>query len=100
MMLWIRTDPRVDLGFLPDLISDQDPRPVAEQLETNYAHGGGWRPQEGFTLGKDYVLTYPGDPPMKPLAMTNCRHELLCFYPYSYLGVFQPDGSFQVARVD
>jgi hypothetical protein len=100
MMLWIKTDPRVDLGFLPSFLSDTDPRPASIQIDTNYGHGGGWRPQPGFALLKDHTLKYPGDPPIKPLAMTNLRHELICFYPYSYLAIFQPDGTFEVCRVD
>lgn len=101
MMLWISVDPKVDLGFLPDLISDQDPRPVAEQLQDTYRHGGGWNPQSGFTFKQETgALSYPGDPVMKPLALSNCRDEMLLFYPYSYLLVLQQDGNFEVARVD
>jgi hypothetical protein len=98
---WVVIDPRVDLGFLPELIDDADPRPVAEQLQTNYAHGGGWNPQKGFTMDfTTMTLSYPGDPPMKPLAVSKCRGEDLYFYPYSYLAIVQHDGSFEVARVD
>jgi len=99
MMLWMVTDPRTDLGFLPSFISDQDPRTASEQINANYSYGG-WDPQAGFDLLKDFALKYPGDPPMKPVAMTNLRHELICLYPYSYLAIFQPDGSFEVSRVD
>jgi len=99
MMLWMVTDPRVDLGFLPSFISEQDPRSASEQLNANYTHGGGWRPQPGFTH-KDFALTYPGDPTMQPVAMTNLRHELICLYPHDYLAIFQPDGTFEVSRVD
>jgi hypothetical protein len=100
MMLWIQTDPRVDLGFLPGMLSDADPRPAREQIEANYQHGGGWRPQTGFTLHANYRLKYPGDPPLRPRAMTNLRHEMIVLYDHDYLGIYQPDGSFEVARVD
>jgi hypothetical protein len=99
-MKWILVDPSVDLGFLPNLISEHDPRPVGQQLAETYAHGGGWNPQSGFRKTANYVLHYPGDPPMRPLAMTTLRDEMICFYPYSYLGVFKSDGSFEVSRVD
>jgi hypothetical protein len=99
-MIWLALAPDVDLGFLPDLISQDDPRPVKEQLEDKYRHGGGWRPTPGFTVQDGYVLKFPDDPPMKPLAMTSLRGEVIVFYDYSFLGVFQPDGSFEVARVD
>jgi hypothetical protein len=99
-MIWVTLDPRVDLGFLPSLISEDDPRPVAAQLDDKYRHGGGWDPVPGFTVRDGYVLKYPDDPPMAPLAMTSLRQEVIVFYPYSFLGVFQSDGSFEVSRVD
>jgi hypothetical protein len=99
-MNWILFDARTDLGFLPGMISEDDPRPVREQLADNYRHGGGWNPQSGFTMSADHTLKYPGDPPMQPLAMSNCRKELLLFYPYSYLCIMQLDATFEVARVD
>ena len=100
MMIWNKLDPGVDLGFLPELISDRDPRPAAKQLDETYAHGGGWDPLPGFKLGPNYSLKYPGDPPLRPLAMAKLRDEKLVFYHHSYLAVFQPDGSFEVSRVD
>jgi|SRR5580692_1101099 hypothetical protein len=102
MMNWIVFNPQCDLGFLPDLISDNDPRPVKDQLNDTYRHGGGWNPQSQFTLDRSNrnTLKYPGDPPMRPLAMSQCRDEILLFYPYAYLCILQLDGSFEVARVD
>lgn len=99
-MIWVTLARHVDLGLLPGLISEDDPRPVREQLNDAYRHGGGWDPMAGFTVRDGYVLKYPDDPPMKPLAMTSLRQEVVVFYPYSFLGVFQPDGSFEVSRVD
>jgi hypothetical protein len=99
-MIWLTLSQPVDLGFLPGLISEDDPRSVSAQLDDKYRHGGGWRPMPGFTVRDGFVLKYPGDPPMKPLAMTSLRKEIIVFYPYAFLGVFQPDGSFEVSRVD
>jgi hypothetical protein len=89
-----------DLGLLPDFLSDRDPRPAAAQIDQNYAHGGGWRPQQGFTLLPSKTLTYPGDPPLQPVAMTRLRDETLLFYPHAILAIVQPDGAFEVCRVD
>ena len=100
-MIWLAVGRPVDLGFLPGLISENDARPVREQLNDTYRHGGGWRPANGFALDpQTFALKYPGDPPMRPLAGAQLRHEKLFFYPYSFLCVVQPDGAFEVARVD
>lgn len=88
------------LGFLPLMFDERDPRSAAEQLNANYAHGGGYDPQPGFTMAKDGTLTYPGDPPMPPLAVAELHDELLMFYECEYLAIVQNDGSFAVTRVD
>jgi hypothetical protein len=101
MMLWITVDPRVDLGFLPDLLSNEDPRPVKEQLTDKYSYGGGWNPMNGFKLNRETMkLSYPGDPPMWPIARTNVRNEVVCLYDCSFLLVMQADGNFEVSHVD
>lgn len=103
MNVWIQVDPRFhpdNLGFLPDIIYSEDPRPVKEQLEDRYRHGGGYRPMKGFTM-KNYVLHYPGDPPFKPAAMTTINKEVVVFYTVgSLLAIIQPNGTFEVTRVD
>jgi hypothetical protein len=99
-MNWIVFDSQTDLGFLPGLISEDDPRPVREQLATNYSYGGGWNPMNGFTMEPDHSLCFPGDPPMQPVAMSNCRKELLLLYPHAFLCIMQLDATFEVARVD
>lgn len=99
-MNWIIFDPNCDLGFLPGLISENDPRPVKEQLEDTYAHGGGWNPMPGWRMDEDHTLRYPGDPAMRPLAMTYIRDELILFYPHAFLCIMKPDKTFEVSRVD
>jgi hypothetical protein len=77
------------------------PRPAAEQINENYI--AGWYPQPGFVVDVDdlFKATYPGDPPVLPLAVVSFRDELLVMYPYSYLGIVQvPSGSYEIARVD
>jgi len=97
-------DPRMTtahLGLLPEFFNPLDPRPAKEQIDQNYAHGGGWSPMAGFKF--DVVslkLSYPGDPPMRPLAWAKLRDELIIFYDHSWLAIVQPDGSYEVSRVD
>lgn len=88
------------LGYIPGWLSEADPRPAAEQLNEHYAHGGGWQPFHGFTLGEGNILQYPGDPPIKPLAFARLRDEAILFYPYSWVAIVQPDLSFEVCRMD
>jgi hypothetical protein len=89
------------LGFLPDILDAGDKRPVKDQLEDRYAHGGGWRPIKGFTMDNDRVLHFPEDPPFHPAAMTAIGDEIVIFYPNcSLLAVIAKDGSFEVTRVD
>ena len=81
-------------------LNPQDPRPAKDQLDWHYAHGGGWHPIKGFTLGSDNSLTYPGDPSMKPIAEMRLRDELILQYEYAWVAIIQPDRSFEVARMD
>lgn len=102
---WTMLNPMMTLdhlGFLPAFLQDDDPRPVSEQIAERYAHGGGWSP---YGKGKwrhlgDHVLKFPGDQQMKPLAMAKVGKETVYFYEHAVLAVFQPDGSFEVTRVD
>jgi len=91
-----------DLGLLLTWLNPNDPRPAREQFDENYQHGGGWRPfGEGqWTLGMDCLLTYPGDPPYKPIAGIKFRKEMVLFYRHSLVAIRQLDGTFEVARMD
>lgn len=102
--LWVGIDPMFHpdmLGALPDIIRADDDRPIKEQLEDRYAHGGGWRPIKGFRKNKDHILRFPGDEPYHPVAMTAIGDELVIFYSKcQLLVVIQLDKSFEVTRVD
>jgi hypothetical protein len=98
-MLWALIQPDTDLGFLPSFLSESDSRPAAEQIDAAYQHGGGWQAFDGFTR-VGHQLQYPGDPPLKPVAMTMLRDEKIFVYPYSWVMILQPDESFVVARID
>lgn len=89
------------LGFIPSFLSEYDPRPAREQLDQNYAHGGGWSPMPGWQLQSDgESLRYPGDPVLHPLAEAKLRDETIRFYDCAFVAIFQPDGSFEVDRLD
>jgi hypothetical protein len=106
MNVWNFLDDRATLemlGYLPQLIGTQFSGTVAEQLNENYAHGGGYHP---FGEGQwrmnpaTHILQYPGDPPFRPLAMTKIREETVYFYNSALLAIVQPDGKFAITRVD
>ena len=93
------------VGFLPQFVSEHDPRSAKEQINDNYAHGGGWSSFKGFTLvssddKNQYGLDYPGDPMSKELSRATFRDELLVFFEHSWLAIIQKDGSFEVSRLD
>jgi len=90
------------LGFIPSFISAANPASAKEQIDANYAHGGGWRSSNSFTMGKDQELIskYPEDPDLFPLAIGHLRDEIIYFYDYAWTAIVQPDGSFEVARLD
>jgi hypothetical protein len=88
------------LGFLPGMLNEEDPRPAREQLDTNYAQGGGWRPFQGFRMLSNGNLAYPGDPPMQLLYETQLRNETIRFYDHAWVAIVQPDGSYEIARMD
>lgn len=105
-MLWTMLHPRATrdtLGFIPDFLNPADPRPAREQFNENYAHGGGWRPRPAgaFTvIGDGDAIQYPGDPPFPAAAMTMLRDEKIIVYAMSYVAIFQPDGTVEIARMD
>lgn len=87
-------------GFIPMWIDETDSRPAAKQLHDHYQHGGGWQPFTGFTLKDNNTLTYPGDPPTRPLVEAKFRDELIVMYNYAWVAIIQPDRTFEVCRMD
>lgn len=103
-MTWVLLHPQATpehLGMIPSFLLTSDPRPAAEQIDDRYRHGGGWTPVPKFRLAPDTgILSYPGDPPLVPIAMTKLREEVIYFYDHSWLAILQPDGSSEVSRLD
>jgi hypothetical protein len=102
-MIWIGRHPdfRPDmLGFLPLMFSAADPRSAREQVDDNYAHGGGFRAFHGFTMLPNGDLSYPGDPPARLLAETKLRDETIRLFEHAWVAIIQPDGTWEVCRMD
>ena len=100
---WVSLHPNTradNLGELPYMLDEDDPRAARDQLHANYAHGGGWRPFTGFTLNKDFSMSYPGDPPTYPIAMTKLRDEIIILSEHDWVTILQPDGSHETCRMD
>lgn len=93
-----------DLGMLPAYLSEGNDDKAAVQLDFHYKHGGGWSPFSGFKLqlGQDNrpVLVYPGDPPLLCRAATKLRDEIITLFESDWVCVVQPDGKFEVSRMD
>jgi hypothetical protein len=87
------------LGLLPEFLDAGDPRPARDQIDANYRRGG-WRPIAGLTMQDDGSLVYPGDPPIQPLYETYLRREIVRLYEASIVAIIQPDGTFEVSRID
>lgn len=103
MMIWATMS--IDaLGYLPDFLDDNDPRPAREQFNTAYAHGGGWNPRpadSGIELNiATGVYTFPDDPPQTPIGITKLRDETILVYEHGVVAILQADGSYEIARMD
>ncbi len=100
-MIWTLLHPQMTpdhLGFIPSFLSEDDPRSAKDQIASNYISG--WDPLPGFNMLSDGKLKYPGDPIMQPLAETKLRNEVIRYYEHSWLSITQPDGTYEVARLD
>lgn len=100
---WLLLHPQMTpehLGFLPGFLDEDDKRSAREQFNERYVSGWMATGSDRFKLLDGYRLKYPGDPVLVPLAMTKLRDELIFLYEGEYVAIFQPDRSFEVARMD
>lgn len=105
MTPWNFLHPRVseeDLGWLPLMLQESDPRPAREQFNERYAHGGGWRPFSGFTFteGEPPTIAYPGDPALSAIASTSLRNERIFLFPHAWVAIVQPSGEHEICSMD
>jgi hypothetical protein len=97
-MIWLTTQNPEILGIVPSFLNEDDPRPAHEQINDRYISG--WHPMSGFKMDDRCTLFYSGDPPLPAIAMTMLRDERITFYSGAWLAITQPDGTFEVGRVD
>lgn len=106
---WKRLDSRAhaeQLGFIPEFLDENDPRPAVEQFNDRYGFGGGWNPMPGFKLVNfppgpgNFRLKYEGDPPMAPLFLTKLRDEMILVFEHSWVLIVRKDGTWEAARMD
>lgn len=90
-------------GIIPSFLDESDPRSAKEQFNEHYQ--GGWRPFEGFTLGRSpsgmpNKLMYDGDPPMKILSVMLFRDEFIAMFECEWVLILQKDNTWEVCRMD
>jgi hypothetical protein len=89
------------VGNIRYFASESHKDKLSEQFDKAYSFGGGWRPFPGFTMDKDDgTITYPEDPPFKPLAVSKFREQTVYVYNYGWVAIVEPDGSFEISRMD
>lgn len=87
-------------GELPYMLDTENDEPAAVQFDHGYQHGGGWRPFQGFERVGEENIKYPGDPEITPVAKTKLRDEAIFLYPNAWVMIVQPDGTFEIGRMD
>ena len=87
------------VGYISQFLNECDDRGAVEQIDSHYAHGGGWSDFQGHIL-KGNTLSYPGDPPMTALSEGKLRDERILVFRSGWVAVVQEDESFRVARID
>lgn len=88
------------LGLIPYFLDEADERSAKEQIHASYAYGGGWRSFNGFELKADNSIKHPGGPALRPIAYAKLRDEEIFIYPYARVLIRQPNGDFEIARID
>lgn len=88
------------LGWIPTFIDARNPDTAQEQFNRSYSHGGGWQPLGGWTMQDDGTLEYPEDPPLKPIAVVAVGEQTVRVYPHAWVSVRNPDGTYEVCRMD
>jgi hypothetical protein len=89
------------LGPVPNLLNANDVRQVHEQL--NEILAAGWNPEGdklGWQFNADESLSYPGMPPVMPVAFAQHGLEKVYMYPAQWMVILQLDGSYQVGRIE
>ena len=99
--IWVQKHPQANpemIGAIPYFLNEDDERGAVEQFRVKYV--GGWHPLPNFTMLPNGNLKYPGDPITHLLYETKLRDEIIRVYEHAWVAVIQPDGSFEVSRMD
>lgn len=106
MLKFTRIDPRCTpehLGLIPTFLSEDVPLPAWQQINDNYQHGGGWNSfKDRWSLDLvTMTLSYPEDPPMKPLACAILHgEEHIYIYTHGWVLILQDNMQWDLARID
>lgn len=90
-------------GHIPnEIVRFDDPRPAREQINDRYNFGGGWSPMKGWAFDpKTFEIVYQGDEAYDAvLLMELSSGERLFVYRYAWVCIVQPNGTFEVSRMD
>jgi hypothetical protein len=103
--VWLYDDDKVTpefVGAIPSWINAKDPTHLKDQINRNYAHGGGWHDFGGFkaSLDEDLYMNikYPGDPALREVARGMVyregfkRMDIVLMFPHSWVAVLE-DGA-------
>lgn len=89
------------LGYIPDFLLSDDPRPIREQLTERYGFG---ELNDGMSdlakITPEGIMQYPEDPELYPLARATHGSETLWVYPHAIIAIVQSDGSLFMSRID
>lgn len=91
------------VGIIPQMLDPHDPDSAAKQFDKNYQHGGGWRPMQPnkWTFDAETKqIAYPKDAPYVARALMEFKDEKIYVYDHGWVCIVQPDGSFEVSRMD
>lgn len=92
------------LGLIPSFVQDGDERPVIEQINERYAHGGGWRDMEGMVIDLDGsgALVGPSGSRFALIGATiyPSHDTLMLVFESGMTAVVAADASYRVARLD
>lgn len=100
---WPRVDDaaiRESMGFIPAFLTTHEGS-AAAQFDAAYQKYGGWSPMAAWVMDDQGVLRYPGDEPVYPAAiLEKSDGETVRFYPGAWVSIRQPNGDYEVARLD
>ena len=95
-----------DLGFLPGMLDEDNPKLAREQLDAGYSHGGGWHPDmgvenwsvvKGFTL---YSNRYHESYRARAVIYLPLTGEMVIVAEHDFVGIISPGRDIEVARMN